>query len=154
MYLLGFYTAWLLPAAVVGLLVFLFGLFTIQLNKEAYVSSTLCLCVWLTVCLSLSAMGRHVRIMGDKQWRTEEGVRTPPPLACQNFFERFLFKNGTMARQLLGDSGQAMLSPPVPRRLWRLDPSFLKSWVRHWGQNHQNHDSVANPTHFLQKSCP
>ena len=53
--LLGFYTAWLLPAAVVGLLVFLFGVFTMQLNHVAYVSILLspptCLC--LSVCLSV-----------------------------------------------------------------------------------------------------
>ena len=57
---IGFYTAWLLPAAVVGLLVFLFGLFTVGLNQAAYVSMlrlsqslTLSLPVCLSVCLSV-----------------------------------------------------------------------------------------------------
>jgi len=49
----GFYTAWLMPAAVVGLLVFLFGVFTISLNNIAYVSSTASLSLYLSLCLSV-----------------------------------------------------------------------------------------------------
>jgi anoctamin-7 len=33
--LIGFYTGWLLPAAIVGLLVFMYGVFTIHMNQPA-----------------------------------------------------------------------------------------------------------------------
>ena len=34
-FIAGFYTAWLMPAAIVGVLVFMYGLFTIGMNTPA-----------------------------------------------------------------------------------------------------------------------